>query len=48
METNYRVYAYTESDLQVEILGLFTQMLYRLALKYVWFAVTLCVALLAR
>ncbi|XP_071801950.1 general transcription factor IIH subunit 4-like [Asterias amurensis] len=29
VETNYRVYAYTESDLQVEILGLFTQMLYR-------------------
>ncbi|XP_022089070.1 general transcription factor IIH subunit 4-like isoform X2 [Acanthaster planci] len=29
IETNYRIYAYTESDLQVEILGLFTQMLYR-------------------
>ncbi|XP_038045445.1 general transcription factor IIH subunit 4-like [Patiria miniata] len=29
IETNHRVYAYTESDLQVEILGLFTQMLYR-------------------
>ncbi|XP_071495916.1 general transcription factor IIH subunit 4-like [Diadema antillarum] len=29
VETNYRVYAYTASDLQVEILGLFCSMLYR-------------------
>nr|XP_006818429.1 PREDICTED: general transcription factor IIH subunit 4-like [Saccoglossus kowalevskii] len=30
VETNYRVYAYTDSNLQVEILGLFTELLYRL------------------
>lgn len=29
IETNYRVYAYTDSDLQIEILGLFCQLLYR-------------------
>lgn len=29
IETNYRIYAYTDSDLQVEILGLFVQLLYR-------------------
>lgn len=29
VETNYRVYAYTESKLQISILGLFTQLLYR-------------------
>ncbi|XP_030853454.1 general transcription factor IIH subunit 4 [Strongylocentrotus purpuratus] len=29
VETNFRIYAYTESDLQVEILGLFCSMMYR-------------------
>lgn len=29
VETNYRVYAYTESNLQVALLGLFTELLYR-------------------
>lgn len=29
VETNYRVYAYTNSNLQVALLGLFCEMLYR-------------------
>lgn len=29
VETNYRVYAYTDSSLQVALLGLFTELLYR-------------------
>ncbi|XP_067643795.1 general transcription factor IIH subunit 4 [Eurosta solidaginis] len=29
VETNYRVYAYTDSPLQVAVLGLFTELLYR-------------------
>lgn len=29
VETNYRVYAYTDSNLQVALLGLFTELLYR-------------------
>ncbi|GBP25834.1 General transcription factor IIH subunit 4 [Eumeta japonica] len=29
LETNYRVYAYTDSTLQIALLGLFTQLLYR-------------------
>ena len=29
VETNYRVYAYTSSDLQVALLGLFAEVLYR-------------------
>lgn len=29
VETNYRVYGYTDSNLQVALLGLFTEMLYR-------------------
>lgn len=29
IETNYRVYAYTESNLQVALLGLFSELLYR-------------------
>lgn len=29
LETNYRVYAYTDSNLQVALLGLFCEMLYR-------------------
>lgn len=29
VETNYRVYAYTDSQLQVAVLGLFTELLYR-------------------
>lgn len=29
VETNYRVYAYTSSDLQVALIGLFAEMLYR-------------------
>lgn len=29
VETNYRVYAYTESNLQVALLGLFSELLYR-------------------
>ena len=29
VETNYRVYAYTDSSLQIALLGLFTEVLYR-------------------
>ena len=29
VETNYRVYAYTSSDLQVALIGLFAEVLYR-------------------
>ena len=29
VETNYRVYAYTDSNLQVALIGLFTELLYR-------------------
>jgi transcription initiation factor TFIIH subunit 4 len=29
VETNYRVYAYTDSNLQVALLGLFCELLYR-------------------
>uniref|UniRef100_A0A336K8B7 General transcription factor IIH subunit 4 n=1 Tax=Culicoides sonorensis TaxID=179676 RepID=A0A336K8B7_CULSO len=29
VETNYRIYAYTDSNLQVALLGLFTELLYR-------------------
>ena len=29
VETNYRVYAYTDSGLQIALLGLFTEILYR-------------------
>lgn len=29
VETNYRVYAYTDSNLQVALLGLFTELMYR-------------------
>ena len=29
VETNYRVYAYTSSDLQVALIGLFAQLKYR-------------------
>jgi len=29
VETNYRVYAYTSSDLQVALIGLFAEALYR-------------------
>jgi transcription initiation factor TFIIH subunit 4 len=29
VETNYRVYAYTTSDLQVALIGLFAEALYR-------------------
>ncbi len=29
VETNYRVYAYTSSDLQVALVALFAEMLYR-------------------
>ena len=29
VETNYRVYAYTDSSLQIALLGLFTEILYR-------------------
>lgn len=29
VETNYRVYAYTDSNLQVALLGLFTELIYR-------------------
>ena len=29
METNYRVYAYTDSSLQLALLGLFSEMMYR-------------------
>ena len=28
-ETNYRVYAYTDSSLQIALLGLFTEIMYR-------------------
>jgi len=29
VETNYRIYAYTDSSLQIALLGLFTEILYR-------------------
>lgn len=29
VETNYRVYAYTDSNLQVALIGLFTELMYR-------------------
>lgn len=29
VETNYRVYAYTDSNLQVALVGLFTELMYR-------------------
>lgn len=29
VETNYRVYAYTESKLQISLMALFTELLYR-------------------
>jgi transcription initiation factor TFIIH subunit 4 len=29
VETNYRIYAYTNSDLQVALIGLFAEPLYR-------------------
>ena len=29
VETNYRIYAYTDSNLQIALLGLFTEVLYR-------------------
>lgn len=38
VETNYRVYAYTDSNLQVALLGLFTELLYR----YFYFILTIC------
>lgn len=31
VETNYRVYAYTQTNLQVALLGLFTELMYRWA-----------------
>jgi hypothetical protein len=34
VETNYRVYAYTENNLQVALLGLFTEMLLRFDLVF--------------
>jgi len=40
VETNYRVYAYTDSSLQLALLGLFTEMLYRFP--------NLCVAVITR
>ncbi|KAL1140221.1 hypothetical protein AAG570_000153 [Ranatra chinensis] len=40
VETNYRVYAYTNSNLQVALLGLFSELLYRFP--------NLCVAILTR
>lgn len=40
IETNYRIYAYTDSNLQVALLGLFTEMLYRFP--------NMCVAVLTR
>jgi len=39
-ETNYRVYAYTDSSLQIALLGLFTEILYRFP--------NLCVAVITR
>ena len=33
VETNYRVYAYTDSSLQIALLGLFTEVLYRFVLQ---------------
>ena len=33
-ETNYRVYAYTDSSLQIALLGLFTEIMYRCRLLY--------------
>lgn len=34
VETNYRVYAYTDSNLQVALLGLFTELLYRYVSRF--------------
>nr|CAH7753636.1 unnamed protein product [Callosobruchus chinensis] len=33
VETNYRVYAYTDSNLQVALISLFTELIYRQALR---------------
>ena len=40
VETNYRVYAYTDSSLQIALLGLFTEIMYRFP--------NLCVAVVTR
>ena len=57
VETNYRVYAYTDSSLQIALLGLFTEILYRwlcrgiiLKLKYklVFRFPNLCVGVITR
>jgi len=40
VETNYRVYAYTDSSLQIALLGLFTEVMYRFP--------NLCVAVITR
>ena len=40
VETNYRVYAYTDSNLQIALLGLFTEVLYRFP--------NLCVGVISR
>merc|ERR1712226_762444 len=40
VETNYRVYAYTDSSLQIALLGLFTEIMYRFP--------NLCVAIVTR
>ena len=39
VETNYRIYAYTDSNLQIALLGLFTEILYRYNRKISHFAV---------
>ena len=40
VETNYRIYAYTDSHLQIALLGLFTEVLYRFP--------NLCVGIISR
>merc|ERR1712025_284608 len=40
VETNYRIYAYTDSNLQIALLGLFTEILYRFP--------NLCVGIISR
>lgn len=41
VETNYRVYAYTDSNLQVALLGLFCELMYRQVTSLISFLYTL-------
>ena len=46
VETNYRIYAYTDSNLQIALLGLFTEILYRYNRKSSHFAVDIKITIL--